>query len=184
MKTFRTLSAALLILSFVNVVLICGETQQTANKKVVTSSLSGPRFGLTFFTDNVKQMKYALGIEKPYLSQFGWHTEWNVTPKSGGTSLVVEYVPLVSGCEQSKFIPSMSLLMGLRIKSNSFLNDFEFGMGPNLLLYEIQDKLFHTSLVFAIGKSFDLDGIRIPVNVAWVTSQASSRLSFLIGYAL
>ena len=61
------------------------------------------------------------------ISQFGWHFERQVIPQGGGPQFVVEFVPLLAGVEYGKFIPNLTLAMGVRTPGG-----IEFGMGPNV----------------------------------------------------
>ncbi len=46
------------------------------------------------------------------------------------------------------------------------------------------EKGANTALVAAIGKSFNYDGVSIPVNLAFATSPAGNRVSVVFGYAI
>ena len=149
-------------------------------------NLSGPRLGLTFLPggkdSQLIQALEAEGIGR-VISQFGWHFEHRVTPNSGGPSFVIQWVPLLAGVEYGKFIPSLTLALGIRFPSG-----YEFGIGPNVLMTKaITDKApetFNTSLVLVVGKSFDFGGVSIPVNLAYVTSPLGERIGIIFGYAI
>jgi hypothetical protein len=149
-------------------------------------NLSGPRLGLTFFPGSddspLIQALEAEGIGR-MVSQFGWHFEHRVTPKSGGPSFVIQWVPLLAGVEYGKFIPSLTLALGIRFPSG-----YEFGLGPNILLTkaltENAEETFNTSLVLVVGKSFDFSGVSIPVNLAYVRSPLGERIGIIFGYAI
>jgi hypothetical protein len=85
--------------------------------------------------------------------------------------------------EYGKFIPSLTLALGIRFPSG-----YEFGLGPNILLTgAISDQAretFSTSLVMVVGKSFDFSGVSIPVNLAYVSSPLGERFGIIIGYAI
>ena len=143
-------------------------------------NLSGPRLGITVVPwgkelgDKLKSNKMG-----NVLSQFGWHFEYQVVPEGGGPSFVVELVPLVAGVEYGKLIPSGSLAMGIR-----FPNGFEFGLGPNMLVSGDKKKPLYTALVVAVGKSFNYQGVSIPLNLVCVTSPEGNRFSIIFGYAI
>jgi len=147
-------------------------------------NLGGPRFGMTYIPGNTQ-----LAAELEYhdmgrfISQFGWHFEHQVIPRGGGPQFVIEFVPLLAGVEYGKFIPSFSLLMGLRTAGG-----FEFGLGPNLSFSktatEAEDVEARTSLILATGKSFNYGGVSIPVNLAYSTSPEGNRVSLFFGYAI
>jgi hypothetical protein len=141
-------------------------------------NMGGPRLGVTYIPGNgtlVQKLK-----EKNIgntISQFGWHFEWAVIPEGGGPSFVIEFVPLIGGVEYSKLIPSGTLAMGVRMPSG-----IEFGMGPNVLLGG--EKVINTSLVLALGKSFNYSGVSIPVNLVFATNPTGNRYSVIFGYAI
>ncbi len=140
-------------------------------------NLAGPRLGFTYVPGKgelVNEMRENdLG---PVLSQFGWHFEYQVVPEQEGPSFVVELVPLIAGVEYGMLIPSASLAMGIR-----FPGGFEFGLGPNVMAG--RDEV-HTSLIIALGKSYNYGGVSIPVNLACATSPKGNRFSIIFGYAI
>lgn len=159
-----------------------------------TRKLNGPRIGLTFVPD-VKYLrrngKLVQGLEQngigSVISQFGWHFEWLVTPEGGGPSFVTQLVPFMGGVEYATVIPSVSLVLGIRMPKG-----FEFGLGPNVLFNfgELANDSgergnpVNTSLIAAIGKSIDFSGVSIPLNLAVAINNDGTRLSFVFGYAM
>jgi hypothetical protein len=133
--------------------------------------ISGPRIGVT-------QVVGALADEledediNPTLTQFGWHIEHRFVSNTGKIAMLVEIVPLVAGVEQNTFLPSISALIGMRT-----LSGWEIGVGPNA-------SVAGTAVVFAGGRTFDIDGIYIPVNVAYTHSTNGGRVSLIIGFGL
>ena len=147
------------------------------HKLLEERNMGGPRLGMSYIPGN---SKLALSMEQKgmgrLLSQFGWHFEYDVVPAGGGPAFVIQFVPLISGVEYSTILPSGSLMMGIRLPGG-----FEFGLGPNLL---ITPDGTPTSLVMAVGKSFDYDGVSIPVNIAFTTNRLGNRITLLFGYAI
>jgi len=143
--------------------------------------LSGPRFGLTYVVgDGRIASRLAENDMERALSQFGWHFERRVTPRGGGPQFVVEAVPMISGVEYGTVIPNVTLAMGVRFPSG-----WEFGIGPNVIAtgFEDEDDI-QTSLVTAVGYSFQYSGVSLPVNLAVANSPEGSRISLIIGYAI
>ena len=135
-------------------------------------SMAGPRLGLTYaFGPTADSVLQANNLE-PILSQFGWHFEQQVTPQGGGPAFVIQEVFLVGGVEQRTAIPSVSLLMGIRMPGG-----FEFGLGPNLTPTG-------SALAIGIGKSINYGGVSVPFNFAFVRSPGAVRMTVLVGYAL
>ena len=141
-------------------------------------NLSGPRIGLTYIPgdrDIAKLLRHKdLGR---WISQFGWHFEYQVMPRGGGPQFVVQFVPLVAGVEYGKVIPSATLAMGIRMPDG-----IEFGLGPNVLIAD--ENTISTALVIAVGKTFNYGGVSIPINLVYATSPAGARLGFIFGYAI
>lgn len=187
MKT-RSLCGILLVAAGLFVTISARLTAQTepSQKPVAFTerNLSGPRLGITFIPgdgDIVRALE-SKGIGR-VISQFGWHFEHQLTPHGGGPSFVIEWIPLVAGVEYGKFIPSLTLALGIRLP-----NGFEFGLGPNILatkaITEQSEDVFSTALVIAVGKSFDFGGVSIPVNLAYVKSPMGARIGLIFGYAI
>ena len=140
-------------------------------------NMGGPRLGVTYIPGDgemVQKLKEE-GIGNT-ISQFGWHFEWAVVPEGGGPAFVVEAIPFVGGVEYGKLIPSATLAMGVRLPGG-----YEFGMGPNLL-YTGED--VSSSLVMALGKSFNYSGVSIPINLAFARNPSGNRVSLIFGYAI
>jgi hypothetical protein len=148
-------------------------------------TLNGPRLGISYVPSGLLQRNSELAqkLEKAQIgttiSQFGWHFEWLVTPQGGGPSFVTQLVPFLGGVEYGTVIPSASLVLGIRMPMG-----FEFGMGPNALFTFNKAAPVTTSLIVAIGQSFDFGGVSIPLNLALSTSREGNRFSFVFGYAL
>lgn len=165
---------------------VSGFAQEEKPVEFTERNLSGPRLGLTFFPGGddspLIQALESEGIGR-VVSQFGWHFEHRITPKSGGPSFVIQWVPLLAGVEYGKFIPSLTLALGIRFPSG-----YEFGLGPNILLTkaltENAEQTFNTSLVLVFGRSFDFSGVSIPVNLAYVRSPLGERIGIIFGYAI
>jgi hypothetical protein len=143
-------------------------TTQTAVPTDTRVKYSGPRVGCTLIGPG-KAADYIEDMGKnPFVSQFGWQFETRIFTSSSGISGLVEFVPLVGGLEQGMFLPSGSLLFGLRGAGG-----FEFAIGPNLSLTGL-------GLVMAVGTSVKVDDIYFPINLAIVpsVSNATSRYDY------
>lgn len=134
--------------------------------------LSGPRIGFTVlskkYTDNIRE-DYDQELSS-FITQFGWQFETRVFTLDNGTSGLFEFVPLVGGLEQGKFLPSLSALVGIRGAKG-----LEFGIGPNV-------SLAGAGLVMAVGTNFQSQGVNFPVNFAFAPSKDGSRFSVLFGF--
>jgi hypothetical protein len=177
MKALSTLTTALLMT--VLTVPVHSQSDSLKRTPVIERNLSGPRFGTTFIPgdDEIGRLLDHEGMNRT-ISQFGWHTEWQVTPRGGGPSFLVEFIPMIGGVEYGKLIPNLSLMFGIRT-----VGGLEFGIGPNIIAFVSQGQA-QTALVMAIGKSFDFDGVSIPLNLAYVKNPHGVRIGLIVGYAI
>jgi hypothetical protein len=134
--------------------------------------LSGPRFGVTFLTREMRDSIQVTFEEKvgAMITQFGWQWERQFANNGGGFTPVTEWVLLVGGLEQGVFLPSLSWMVGLRS-----LGGTEFGVGPNLGPGGV-------GMVLAAGITRTNGNINIPFNIAVVPSREGLRVGFLAGF--
>lgn len=132
--------------------------------------LGGPRLGFTIIGGALATRMEEEHRINPFMTQFGWQFETRMFTTAGGLSGLAEFVPLIGGLEQGKFLPSLSGIIGLRNAKG-----FEFGVGPNV-------SLAGAGLVFAIGTNFTSEGINFPVNLAVVPGKDGARFSLLFGF--
>jgi len=181
MKTLIMVSLTFLILAAFNMVFGQEDKQEQTNNNdqqketipiVKPVHLAGPRVGITFlsksFTDKIKE-KHDIELQ-PTLIQFGWQFEKRFFTVRSGVSALNEWIILVGGFEQEKFIPSITWLIGIRSAEG-----FEFGVGPNLALSG-------TSVVLAAGVTLHSNEINFPINFAYSSSRTGSRFSLLFGF--
>ncbi len=93
-------------------------------------NLSGPRMGFTAFTGDLYKIysdpKSAGGFDAfPLMFQFGYQFEVKYL-NQGDFQALFEFIPIVTGLDQGKFIPSISILNGMR----SNRTGWEFAFGP------------------------------------------------------
>ena len=133
--------------------------------------LSGPRLGVAYISPGraATQLKEEFNAQ-PFLSLFGWQFETQFFTLPSGTTGIIEFVPLIGGLEQGLFLPTASMLVGMRGASG-----IEFGVGPNL-------SLSGAAMVFAAGINVKSAEINFPVNFAVVASPAGLRYSILVGF--
>ncbi len=142
------------------------------NQGQANLKLAGPRVGFTIlsqkYSDNIRE-EYSTDVNS-FMTQFGWQFETRVFTLDNGTSGLFEFVPLVGGLEQGKFLPSLSALIGIRGAKG-----LEFGVGPNV-------SLAGAGLVMAVGTNFQSQGVNFPVNLAFAPSKDGGRFSLLFGF--
>ncbi len=134
--------------------------------------LNGPRFGVTYISQGklTRRLEDEYEISSPVITQFGWQFETQIFNIDGGPSGLIEFVPLIGGLDQGIFLPSASLICGLRAKSG-----LEIGFGPNV-------SAAGTGVVIAAGTSFTTGNVHFPFNFAVVPSRDGARFSLMCGF--
>jgi hypothetical protein len=85
-----------------------------------TADLSGPRFGLTLLSDGVVKTLEERDIHVgPHISQFGWQFEKQFYTVDSGLTMVTEWIALVGGLDQSVALPSLSWMVGVRMRDGA-----------------------------------------------------------------
>lgn len=179
-----------------------------------TLNLSGPRMGYSFivgpsagilgkpksqggFDSAPFQFQIGYQFEKQYLSEGKWQA-------------LVEFVPLISGMDQGLFIPSISILNGIRSNKNGL----EFAIGPSLAVvqkadvYVVDGKnvlvpseglndpnietykkldsrgayMLNTSVVIAAGYSLKSGKLNIPINAYFSPSKDDVKFGISFGF--
>lgn len=158
--------------------LLVGGAQNTAAQPALapqapaeTVNLSGPRFGVTFLSDELRHMLADAGIDVgPVISQFGWQKEKRFLSSSNGFTGVTEWVLLFGGMDQGTVLPSFSWLVGMRS-----VKGVEFAVGPNLSVGGV-------AIAVAGGVTIRTGNLNIPLNIAAVPSKNGVRVSMLAGF--
>ncbi len=104
------------------------------NPKKERLRLDGPRLGFVTYTGNTANIlqadKSVGGFEAfPLMFQFGYQFEKQYL-NEGKIQALFEFLPMITGVDQGYFIPSFTLLHGLR----SNVNGWEFALGPTVNL--------------------------------------------------
>lgn len=135
-------------------------------------NLSGPRIGLTFLSqDFVRTMRDRYNAKvSPLVAQVGWQFEHRFFTTRRGATAASEWVLLIGGFEQEKFLPSLTWLLGARSATG-----FEFGAGPNL-------SLSGTALVLTAGVTHSSGELNVPANFAVALSRSGIRFTLLLGF--
>jgi hypothetical protein len=99
-----------------------------------TLSLSGPRMGYTFFTGEMASVIQAPKNQGGYdglpaFFQMGYQFEKQYL-NEGKWQALFEFIPLVSGLDQGLFVPSFTVMNGIRSNKNGL----EFAVGPSVNL--------------------------------------------------
>jgi TolB-like protein len=104
------------------------------NPQVDKLNCSGPRMGVTFVTgtaaDVLKAPKSKGGYDGyPVMFQFGYQWEQQYL-NEGNFQALFEFIPLITGLEQGMFIPSFTMMNGIRNNRNGW----EFAFGPTFTI--------------------------------------------------
>ena len=133
--------------------------------------MTGPRFGFTALNQKTLDSLLDRNITvKPLISQFGWQFERRLYTNADGVTMLMEWVPLVSGLEQGVALPSLNWLVGMRTGSGT-----EFGIGPNVTPLGV-------GLVAAAGVTIQTGALHVPFNFAVATSKTGARISVMTGF--
>ena len=181
-----------------------------------TLNLSGPRMGFTALTGQLSEIYKGSAADggfdaTPLMFQFGYQFEVKYL-NEGDFQALFEIIPNVTGLDQGKFIPSVSILNGLRSNKTGW----EFAFGPvfyalkeaegyydaenNWMLkgeYEgeepnaapIVSRLdsrgtlnFDSGFLFAVGKTLKSGRLNIPINAFYIPGKGGSRFGISMGF--
>ncbi len=177
-------------------------------------NLSGPRMGFTVSTGESAKIMSAPKVQGgfnvvPVMFQFGYQFEAQYL-NQGDFQALFEFIPLVTGLDQSLFIPSFTIMNGLR----NNVNGWEIGFGPTIFVntfangyydaqnnWHIESELmegstqaltkrmdsrgslkFGTGFIFGFGKTFRSGKLNIPVNGYVIPSKDGFRFGLSFGY--
>ncbi len=140
--------------------------------KTKRKRFGGPRIGATLIGPGTAADYFSSQGKNPIITQFGWQFEGRLFTTGNGVQGLIEFVPLIGGIEQGLFVPSASLLLGIRSGGK---NTFEFGIGPNFSVSKNyrRQSVGAVGVVIACGTSFKSDNIYFPVTIAFVPSVGS-----------
>lgn len=99
----------------------------------------GPRMGMTYatgFLGEMLQKEENVGGYggQPYMFQFGYQFEKQYL-NEGNFQALFEFLPMITGLDQGRFIPSVTLLNGIRNNTNGW----EFAFGPTFAMGKFAD---------------------------------------------
>lgn len=185
------------------------------NPNVNTLRLGGPRMGFIAFTGQqgtqLLRTKNQGGYDlTPIMFQFGYQFEKQYL-NEGNFQALFEFIPMITGLEQGKFFPSVTILNGLR----SNISGWEFAFGPTFSFdsksngyyengnwhqehewtsktpnpYEIIRKSdsrgeveLTSNFVLAIGKTIKSGKMNIPINAFVIPTRTGVRFGVSFGY--
>lgn len=154
--------------------------------------LDGPRFGMSFFTGPIKdrfmsdRSEGGFNGSYPGLWMFGYQFEKQYL-NTGDLQVLFEFIPMVNGLDQGFFMPSFTLLHGIRSNNTGL----EFAFGPSIRLLKIDnnhmidsraDLKFGSDFVFAFGRSFKSGRMNVPINLFVIPGRNGFRAGFSFGF--
>jgi hypothetical protein len=176
-------------------------------------NLSGPRLGYTVFTGPSSKILRDSRINggydlRPGFISIGYQFEQQYL-HGGAYQGLIEIIPQISGLDQGLFLPSLTVLNGLRNARTGL--EFAFGPTFNIVKKEqkylengvwyrpqdfeninnlpLEDQLdsrgsptLQANLAFAIGKSFQAGTMNVPVNFFFIPNKDDYRYGISIGY--
>jgi hypothetical protein len=181
--------------------------------EVEALDLAGPRMGLSILTGEIAKTFAAEKSEGgynalPILTQFGYQFEIKYL-NEGNFQALFEIIPIISGLDQGLFIPSLTLLNGLRSNQSGW----EIGFGPQLIMTRKAEGYFSdgkfiianesnvpdgqtlserldsrgdislgTSFVFAFGKTFKSGSLNMPVNLFYKPAKNAHQFGISFGF--
>ena len=177
----------------------------------------GPRMGFTCFSLEpevakiLHNKKYNGGFEAiPVMFQFGYQFEKQYL-NEGNFQALFEFLPMVTGLDQGLFIPSFTVMNGIRNNASGW----EFAFGPTVSIvkkakgyYDTNDNwvklnnsdvnnsgiptetrldsrgdpAFSTGFVMAAGKTFKSGKLNIPVNLYVIPHSTGVRFGVSFGF--
>jgi hypothetical protein len=161
----------ILLALFITMLMMVGAISTQAQ----IEKLAGPRLGVTFIGagpvadflhegfdfDDDRDGKH--GSTGPACTtQYGWQWESRFADGGGEIVGIVEWIVLVAGMEQGKFLPSATSVIGARTAKG-----LEFGVGPNLSLSGV-------GMVFGVGYNFKSGSLNLPVNLVFMPGRKLS----------
>ena len=162
--------AILVLFIMINGISLAQRSRSVPKKSNNYAQLSGPRVGLTLLTGEAAKIAKDDYDLEPLIAQFGWQFETKFFSIENGPTGVTEFVVLVGGFDQGLLIPSLTWLSGIRN-----INGNEIGFGPN-----ISPTGAAVALAFGITKNYGQ--LNVPLNIAFVKSKGSVRISILAGF--
>ena len=140
-----------------------------AKKKL--KKFEGPRIGATYINNGTVRDYLDSENKSPIITQFGWQFETRLFTAEDGTSALLEFIPLIGGFDQGLFLPSISILTGLRNATDAKMS-LEFAIGPNFSITRNWENKVAPSvgLVIAVGTNIKKSNINFPINLVFVPS--------------
>ncbi|TAL59643.1 MAG: hypothetical protein EPN85_08960 [Bacteroidetes bacterium] len=116
--------------------------------------LNGPRMGAVMVFGDVAKVLQEPSADKggfdmyPVMFDFGWQQEWQYL-SAGNFQALVEFIPMISGLESGKFIPSVTFMNGFRMGKGGW----EFAFGPSFRIVKKAKGFYDAGDVLGDGQN-------------------------------
>jgi hypothetical protein len=145
--------------------------------------LDGPRMGFTVLTG-----EYSSIVQKPIeeggfdafpaMFQFGYQFEARYL-NEGNIQALFEFIPLITGLDQGLFIPSLSILHGLRNNKNGW----EFAFGPTLNFVKKANGYYDTEGVWNLETNWT-DTLNVNPHIITTRIDSRGEMNFTSGFVI
>ena len=157
------------------------------NPKEPVLKLDGPRMGFGAFTgkaaDVIMAKKSEGGYEGlPFMFQFGYQFEKQYL-NEGNFQGLFEFLPVITGLDQGRFIPSFTFMNGLRDNRHGW----EFAFGPTVSIIKKAEGYYDPKGKWNLKSEWiSVDNSGVPITAPDFTSRLDSRgdLAFNTGFIL
>lgn len=125
------------------------------NPEKTTVNMSGPRFGAVMLTGQASKVmkdKESQGgfAGYPAMFQFGYQFEKQYLSQ-GNLQALFEFLPMITGLDQGMFIPSITILHGLRNSKNGM----EFAFGPTVRVGKVAEGYYDNNGVWHLKSEWN-----------------------------
>ncbi|GAB4142817.1 MAG: hypothetical protein Fur0041_17930 [Bacteroidia bacterium] len=148
--------------------------------------LDGPRMGAAYFTGMAGKILQAPKSEGgydvyPVMFQFGYQFEKQYLA-SGQFQALFEFIPMITGLDQGLFIPSLTLMNGMR--ANKY--GIELGFGPTFAINRTSRGFYDRSGNWHLSHEYNSlqDPTFIPTYVERMDSRGSCKLNTAFVFAV
>ncbi len=143
-------------------------------------NLNGPRMGVALMTGaNAKILKSSANVGgfdmSPVTFQFGYQMEVQYIGQ-GNFQALVEFLPMITGLDQGKIIPSLTILNGLRENRLGL----EFAFGPTFLLTKKAEGYYDKDNNWKLKSEWDNVAEKKP-NPNAIVTRSDSRGEYALG---
>lgn len=164
------------------------DEEEAGSGRILRSA--GPRIGLVVATGKAIKAELKRRDASPINTAFGWQFEYEYLNSGAGTTGLIEFVPAVVGLESSLAIPSLTMLIGVRLG-----NGFEMGFGPNLsAIAKDRDPLAAPDdpakmaagigMSAAVGMTMRSGKMNFPANLVAIRNKNGYRAALMLGWTL